>query len=132
MLHMRSLAAQPQPPPLAFFLAGAAVEPLDELELLLEEVPELLDDVLFLAVEVDLAGVVVLVGAASLSASPVAGALASAVGSGAAVGSGGGSGAGAAIGVELGTGGGGGAASFSVSRKMSTEPSTATTAKMPM
>lgn len=80
MLHIRSLAAQPQPPPPDFFLgAGAAVvDPLDELELLLddEELPEVDPELFFLVVvPADL------VGAASLSASPVEGALASAVGS---------------------------------------------------
>lgn len=81
MLHIRSLAAQPQPPPPDFFLgAGAAVvDPLDELELLLDdelELPEVEPELFFLVVvPADL------VGAASLSASPVEGALASAVGS---------------------------------------------------
>jgi hypothetical protein len=80
MLHMRSLAAQPQPPPDFFLGAGAVVDdPLDELELLLDdelELPELEPEVFFLVVvPADL------VGAASLSASPVEGALASAVGS---------------------------------------------------
>src|SRR6187399_3320418 len=132
MLHIRSLAAQPQPPPPPdFFFGGAAVPELleEELEVLLPLLEEEEDEPLdFFLVAVALPD---LVGAASLSLSPVAGALASAVGRAADVGMGGGNGAGAAMGVDVGMGGGGGAASSSVRRKMRTLPSTATTAKMP-